>query len=170
MCNIVEISKRQMKVSFFFFLNSCCECNAGGLCKEKIYFCWKDNAQKQEKGPQGRIYFSCSYCPWQTCFFLKLGSEKLFSNMLQQIQMPLYEVLNMVCKTSNSVITVQVFSAALRRSIFDLETSIESWILSGQGVDSKDFISFFSFCWQHILILPGSWSDCLIVLVFKIPR
>lgn len=83
-------------------------------------------------------------------FFLKCGSEKLFSNVLQQIQMPLYEVLNMVCKTSNSAITVQVFSAAFRRSIFDLETSIESWILSGQGVDSKDLISLFFFFFPFV--------------------
>lgn len=71
--------------------------------------------------------------------------ELLFPNELQQIPMPLYEVLNVVCKRTNNEITMEMFSAAFRcrQSIFDLETNIKPWILSGQGVGTKDLISFF---------------------------
>lgn len=58
--------------------------------------------------------------------------------------MPLCEVLNVVCKTTNNEITVEMFSTAVRcrRSIFDLETNIKPWILSGQGVGTEDLIFF----------------------------
>lgn len=83
----------------------------------------------------------------------------------------IYEVLSVVCKTTNNEITVEMFSAAFRcrQSIFDLETYMKPWILSGQGVGIEDLISFCPILTTYPYP-TGSWGDCLIVLVFESPR
>lgn len=168
MCNIiVSISKGRWR-SVWLGFNSYCEWDGGGVCQEDIY--WKHNAQAQEEGLQGGIYFSNLFLlPLTNMLFLKDGSELLFPNELQQIRMLLHEVLNVVCKTTNNEITVEMFSAPFRcrQSIFDLETNIKPWIVSGQGVGTEDLISFLPLLTSY---LYPSWGDYLMVLVFKTPR
>ena len=79
--------------------------------------------------------------------FPNCDSELLFPNELQQIRMPLYEVLHVVCETANSEITVEMFSAAFRcrQSIFDLGTISSRGFCQVGGWALKTLSLFFLF-------------------------